>query len=119
MRLNPRRACFSTRHASRLISCRDGARRGRSRFFASLAAPEYTGLMAAKLDIEGCEFSVVSHLLPVLCAAPRGRAELLAIEWHPVGDGANYSVAPEQHPAVQLSRQLEAPGCNIVSLAWV
>ena len=51
-----------------------------ARFLASLAAPEYTGLMAAKLDIEGCEFSVVSHILPVLCAAPRGRAELLAIE---------------------------------------
>mmetsp|Transcript_7481 Transcript_7481/g.17731 ORF Transcript_7481/g.17731 Transcript_7481/m.17731 type:complete len:254 (-) Transcript_7481:233-994(-) len=90
-----------------------------ARFLASLAAPEYTGLMAAKLDREGCEFSVVSHILPVLCAAPRGRAELLAIEWHPVGDAANYSGAPEQHPAVQLSHQLEAPGCNIVSLAWV
>ena len=52
-----------------------------ARFLASLAAPEYTGLMAAKLDIEGCEF--FCRLAPssrAMCRAPRGRAELLAIE---------------------------------------
>ena len=89
-----------------------------AQFLASVAASEYTGLLAAKIDIEGCEYSIIPHILPKLCASPRGRAELLAIEWHLIG-GANFSSVLEQHPAVHLSRQLEAPDCNIVSLAWV
>ena len=107
--------------ASKVVRAVDAAH-----FLASVAAPEFTGLLAAKIDIEGCEYTVVPHILSVLCATPRGRAELLAIEWHPPHGGvANFSAGqapvPEHHthPAVRLSRQLEAPDCNIVSLAWV
>ena len=74
--------------------------------------------IAWRADVEGCEYNLVEHLMPLLCEQPSsgGRVELLAVEWHP--PASNISAAVE-HPAVRLSKQLEGPSCKVSALAWV
>jgi len=83
---------------------------------------QYSGFIAAKLDVEGYEYELLPHLLRNGAAC--GVVALLAVEWHSAANvtlghalGALRSVN-ETMPEL-LTRQLESLDCRAVALSWV